>query len=327
MIAKMILPQLGGSPAVWNTSMMFLQVALLAGYAYEHGLQRLVPPRAQIVAHLCIVALSVLALPVAVSAKFGTPPIDNPVWWLLGVLLLSIGAPFVALSATAPLLQAWYVHLQRGEAEPKNPYVLYGASNLGSMIALLAYPLFIEPSWSLPHQSQIWMALYECFFLLIAAAGIMVWRESSMALPETRVGNCHEIGWRRRLRWTLLAAMPSSLMLGTSTYIANDIASVPLFWVIPLALYLLTFIISFQEKPAISRESALRWQMIFAAIAAVLLCVMAVPLFLKLLIFLGALFFGTLICHQALAEDRPHESRLTEFYLLISAGGVLGGVF
>ena len=327
MIAKMILPQLGGSPAVWNTSMMFFQIALLAGYAYAHGLQRLVPPRAQIVAHLSIVALSALVLPVAVSGQFGTPPVDNPVWWLLGVLLLSIGAPFVALSATAPLLQAWYVHLQQGEAEPKNPYVLYGASNLGSMLALLAYPLFVEPSWTLSHQSQIWTVLYECFFLLIAAAGIMVWRQGSIALPAIHTGDSQRIGWHRRLRWVLLAAVPSSLMLGASTYIANDIASVPLFWVIPLALYLLTFVISFQERPAISRESALRWQMIFASLAAVVLCVMGVALMLKLLVFLGALFFGALICHQGLAEDRPHESRLTEFYLLMSAGGVLGGVF
>lgn len=327
MIAKMILPQLGGSPAVWNTSMMFFQIALLAGYAYAHGLQRLAPPRIQIVAHLSVIALSALVLPVAVSAKFGAPPIDNPVWWLLGVLLISIGAPFAALSATAPLLQAWYVHLQQGEAQPKNPYVLYGASNLGSMLALLAYPLFVEPSWTLSHQAQIWTVLYQCFFLLIAVSGFMVWRLGAIALQTVHAGPGHAIDWRRRLGWVLLAAVPSSLMLGTSTYIANDIASVPLFWVIPLALYLLTFVISFQEKPVISRESGLRWQMIFAAIAAALLCMMAVPLVLKLLIFLGALFFGALICHQALAEDRPHESRLTEFYLLISAGGVLGGVF
>ena len=327
MIAKMILPQLGGSPAVWNTSMMFFQIALLAGYAYAHGLQRLVPPRVQIIAHLSVVALSALVLPVAVSAKFGAPPVDNPIWWLLGVLLLSIGAPFAALSATAPLLQAWYVNLQRDEVQPKNPYVLYAASNLGSMMALLAYPLLVEPSWTLSHQSQIWTVLYECFFLLIAASGIMVWRLGSIPLQVLHTSPSHAIGWRRRLSWVLLAAVPSSLMLGTSTYIANDIASVPLFWVIPLALYLLTFVISFQEKPFISRESGLRWQMIFAAIAAALLCMMVVPLVLKLLIFLGTLFFGALICHQALAEDRPHESRLTEFYLLISAGGVLGGVF
>jgi hypothetical protein len=327
MIAKMILPQLGGSPAVWNTSMMFFQIALLAGYAYAHGLQRLVPPRAQIVVHLSVVALSALVLPLAVNSVFGAPPVDNPIWWLLGELLLSIGAPFAALSATAPLLQAWYVHLQRDAAQPKNPYVLYGASNLGSMMALLAYPLFVEPSWTLSHQSQIWTVLYELFFLLIAAAGITIWRLGNIPLQTAHAYPGRAISWRRRAGWIVLAAIPSSLMLGTSTYIANDIASVPLFWVIPLALYLLTFVISFQEKPVISRESGLRWQMIFAAIAAALLCITIITLVLNLLVFLGALFFGALICHQALAEDRPHESRLTEFYLLISVGGVLGGIF
>jgi len=244
----MILPQLGGSPAVWNTSMMFFQIALLAGYAYAHGLQRLVPPRIQIIAHLSVVALSALALPVAVSAKFGPPPVDNPIWWLLGVLLVSIGAPFAALSATAPLLQAWYVHLHRDETQPKNPYVLYGASNLGSMLALLAYPLFVEPTWTLSHQSQIWTLLYQCFFLLIAASAIMVWRLGAIPLQAIQARPAHAIDWRRRLGWVLLAAVPSSLMLGTSTYIANDIASVPLFWVVPLALYLLTFVIAFQER-------------------------------------------------------------------------------
>lgn len=327
MIAKMILPQLGGSPAVWNTSMMFFQIALLAGYAYAHGLQRLVPPRAQIAAHLSIVAMSALVLPVAVNAGFGPPPVDNPVWWLLGVLLLSIGAPFATLSATAPLLQAWYTHLQRDQAQPKSPYVLYGASNLGSMIALLTYPLLVEPSWTLSYQSQIWTILYALFFLLIGAAGIAVWRVGGIPLPAVHRHAAHRIDLRDRARWVLLAAIPSSLMLGTTTYIANDIASVPLFWVIPLALYLLTFVISFQERPILSRESALRWQMIFAVLAGATLCLTAVILALNFLAFLGALFFGALVCHQALAASRPHESRLTEFYLLVSAGGVLGGVF
>src|ERR1700744_260429 len=136
-----MLPQLGGSPAVWNTSMMFFQAALLAGYAYAHGLQRLLPVRAQIVTHLTILAVSALVLPVSVSGLLGPPPVDNPVWWLLGVLSVSIGAPFAALSSTAPLLQAWYVHLHSSSAQKENPYVLYGASNLGRMLALLSYPL------------------------------------------------------------------------------------------------------------------------------------------------------------------------------------------
>jgi SAM-dependent methyltransferase len=195
------------------------------------------------------------------------------------------------------------------------------------MLALLAYPLFVEPSWSLPRQSQNWTILYALFFVLIAAAGLKIWRLGALPLQAVHAHPGDAVTWRRRLGWLLLAAMPSSLMLGTSTYIANDIASVPLFWVVPLALYLLTFVISFQDKPVIPYASALRWQMVFAAMAGVLLCLPTVILMLNLMVFLGALFFGALICHQTLALDRPHESRLTEFYLLIAAGGVLGGIF
>jgi hypothetical protein len=209
MIAKMILPLLGGSPAVWNTSMMFFQTALLAGYAYAHGLQRLLPVRAQIVVHLTLLAASALVLPVSVSGLLGPPPVDNPVWWLLGVLTLSIGAPFATLSSTAPLLQAWYVHLNNSEARKRNPYVLYGASNLGSMLALLAYPLFVEPSWALSKQSVIWTFQYLAFFALTAAIAAMVWRAGDNAAVAALPTSIRRTEWRRKLRWVLLAAAPS----------------------------------------------------------------------------------------------------------------------
>lgn len=326
MIAKMILPLLGGSPAVWNTSMLFFQVALLIGYLYAHLLQRFLAVRQQIACHLLVLAASALSLPLSVSNAFGPPPAAAPVWWLLGVLLASIGAPFTALSATTPLLQAWFVKTRQGTDQSRNPYALYVASNLGSMLALLAYPTLAEPLMPLSGQSRSWAIVYGLFFLVIFLVAITTGRKGTFD-PTPAKHAAAPISGRQRLIWILLAAGPSSLMLGTTTYIANDVASVPLFWVIPLALYLVTFIIAFQDKPAIPRAMALRWQALFAVLAACVLCVTSTTLPVHLLVFLGATFFGALICHHALAAGRPDESRLTEFYLLIAMGGVVGGIF
>ena len=176
MIARMVLPRLGGSSAVWNTSLAFFQAALLAGYAYAHALQRLASIRAQMATHIVVLVLAALALPLRISEMFGPPSLDQPAFWLLGVLAVSVGAPFAALSATAPLLQAWFGRLDWGLGGGRNPYVLYAASNLGSLLALLAYPFILQPLTGLGVQTAIWSGGYAVFALLICALVGIAWR-------------------------------------------------------------------------------------------------------------------------------------------------------
>ncbi len=329
MIAKMILPLLGGSPAVWNVCMAFFQGALLAGYLYAHLVQRLARVRTQILIHLGLLGVAAFFLPVGVTGLFGSPAVGSPIVWLLSVLPLSVGLPFAVLSSTAPLLQAWYAKALDGAPQAQNPYILYGASNLGSLLALLAYPVAVEPLLALPEQTLLWAFVYAAFCGLIAITGAYVWnaRHQGVARIAADIENVPAITWRQRVSWVLLAAAPSSLMLGATTYISNDVASVPLFWVVPLALYLLTFVIAFQARPIINRERALLWQMVFVALAAAVLCINTTSLFAHFMLYLGAFFFSALVCHHRLAADRPHPRHLTEFYLLISLGGVLGGMF
>jgi predicted O-methyltransferase YrrM len=330
MVAKMILPLLGGSPAVWNTCMAFFQIALLAGYLYAHLLQRFLPAKVQALAHLCLLVGVALFLPVTVTGSFGAAPVGAPVGWLLGVLLVSIGVPFAALSATAPLLQAWYGRALSGQPGAQNPYILYAASNLGSVLALIAYPAAIEPLLALTSQTFAWDGVYVVFCLLMVAVGFYVCRDDpkeTAPQPVSHAAGHQEIKWSARIAWILLAAGPSSLMLGVTTYISNDVASVPLFWVIPLALYLLTFVIAFQAQPLFAPDRALAWQGACVAAAAALLCLYSNNLLLHLAAYLGAFFFTALVCHQRLAASRPHPAQLTEFYLFISLGGVLGGTF
>jgi SAM-dependent methyltransferase len=333
MIAKMVLPQLGGSPAVWNACMAFFQAALLAGYLYAHLLQQLPRISSQIVTHLALLAAASLVLPFGIDGAFGAPGVGAPVVWLLKVLTLSIGAPFAILSASAPLLQAWYVRSAVQASEAGNPYILYSASNLGSMLALLSYPTIVEPSLSVHSQSTGWSLGYFGFGVLMATIGMVVWRKTlpapvgaTQSIGAASVANA-EPSWRARLQWLALAAVPSSLMLGATTYISDDVASVPFLWVIPLALYLLTFIVSFQAEPAISNERALLWQVVFVTMAAALLCISTSSLATHLFVYTGAFFFSALVCHRRLADSRPDARHLTEFYLCLSAGGVLGGMF
>ena len=188
MVAKMILPLLGGSPAVWNVCMAFFQTMLLAGYGYAHLLQRVLATRLQLLAHLAMLAMAALFLPIAVTAAFGAPPAAAPVGWLLGILLVSVGLPFAALSATAPLLQAWYAAALQGGPETRNPYILYGASNLGSLLALLAYPILIEPQFALPQQTILWAGIYALFCALIVATGACLWQaaQARIAIAPSR---------------------------------------------------------------------------------------------------------------------------------------------
>lgn len=326
MAAKLILPLLGGSPAVWNTSLAFFQIALLAGYGYAHALQRLRSLRAHAATHLALLALAGAVLPLRVTSLFGQPSSDHPIAWLLAVLTVSLGAPFAILSATAPLIQAWYARVIDSD-EGREPYVLYAASNLGSLLALLAYPIAVEPTLTLQAQRLGWSLGYGLFVLLIAVTALGVARAPAVAAAAGHEAPSRPLGWMERLRWIALAAIPSSLMQGVTSHITTDVASAPFLWVVPLALYLLTFVIAFQARPAIPAGVTLVLQAAFVSACAAILPFSALHIGLQFAVHLGAFFFTALMCHQTLVARRPEAARLTEFYLWMSVGGVVGGGF
>ncbi|MEA2241615.1 MAG: hypothetical protein QOD24_1171, partial [Solirubrobacteraceae bacterium] len=351
MFAKFVLPLFGSTPAVWNTSMLFFQTTLLAGYLYAHESTRRVGVRRQAVVHLGVVLLPLLVLPVAVPDGWIPPADSNPVPWLLGLLAVAVGLPFFVVSTTAPLLQRWLVATDHPAAA--DPYFLYRASNLGSVLGLLSYPLVVEPSMRLAEQGRLWSAGYGLLVLLVFACAVVVWRSprgsadggagedvgaapatSSSAVPAASQGSTDQPTLTRRLRWVGLAFVPSSLMLGVTTMITTDIAPIPLLWALPLSLYLTSFILVFAPG---SRSDRLRRAMVFALPAVVLLISMILllqvrgPLWISLWVMvpihLAGFFVVAVVCHGELARDRPPARWLTEFYLLISLGGALGGVF
>ena len=326
MVAKMVLPLLGGGPNVWNTAMMFFQATLLAGYAYAHLATRVLSLRRQILVHVAILAAAFVSLPVAVAE---VPAIEGaPALWLLGLLAVSIGLPFFAVSATAPLLQRWFG--QTSHPHARDPYFRYGASNLGSILALLGYPLLIEPLLRAGQQSWIWTGGYSALGGLILLCGFWMLRSAgpaAAAAAQTAAPVADErVSWGRRLHWTALAFAPSSLLLGVTAYLTTDVAAVPLLWVLPLVLYLLTYVLIFARKPPLRH----RWMV---AIQPYVLCVAFIALPLKgdfltaLGVHLSVFFVTAMVCHGELVKRRPGAGRLTEFYLFMAFGGMLGGVF
>lgn len=327
MTTKLVLPLLGGSPSVWNTAMVFFQAALLAGYLYAHLLQRIPSIRLQATIHLSLLAAAALFLPLSITQALGDPDPSAPIGWLLGALALSVGAPFAVLSATAPLLQAWYARVRAGRPDGANPYVLYAASNLGSFLALLAYPALIEPLASLSGQRWGWTVGYGVFAAILVGLLTLMPRTGGVVQARPTKERSPPIPWRRKAVLVLLAAAPSSLMLGVTTHLSTDVASAPFLWVAPLALYLLTFVIAFQAKPWIPLSITLLAQATFTVMIAALVGMTTGQWLTLLGLHLLGFFFTTLMCHQQMAARRPAPDRLTEFYLLLSLGGVLGGAF
>lgn len=323
LFARMVTPLLGGTPAVWNASMAFFQAALLLGYLYAHLLVRVKDLRLQAGIHIGVLALAWLVLPVQVTDALGPPSSENPAFWLLGVLALSVGAPFAAASATAPLLQAWFARTGRPDAG--DPYYLYAASNLGSFAGLLAYPILIEPFLGAQAQSQAWSSGYVLVAALIIFAAAAAISANGQA-PVREASTSPPPSVRLRLYWLAAAAVPSALVIGVTQHIATDVASAPMLWVIPLALYLVTFVIAFMKGGEKIEPATL-------AVHPIALALMVMSYHasgnwaLSIGGILGGFFFSALICHHALARTRPDASRLTEFYLHVSLGGVLGGAF
>ena len=359
MFARFVLPLLGSTPAVWTASMLFFQTALLAGYLYAHESTRRLGVRRQAGLHVGLLALPLLVLPIGVPDGWIPPAEGNPVPWLLGLLAIAVGLPFFIVSSTAPLLQRWLAATDHAAAA--DPYFLYRASNLGSVLGLLAYPLAIEPGLRLAEQGWVWSLGYGLLAALILACVVALWRspmapggDAAMASsapaaepgrravpaadpeqaadpePAADSASATRPSRARRLRWIGLAFVPSSLMLGVTTFITTDVAPIPLLWAIPLSLYLGSFILVF--APGARALRLHRW-MVFALPGVVLLLSILLLLDVPelLLVFvplhLGGFFVAALVCHGELAQDRPPARHLTEFYLLVAVGGALGGLF
>jgi len=325
MAVRMVLPSAGGSPATWNTAQVLFQLLLLAGYLYAHGVARLADLRLGVGVHLAVLLAALAALPVALPAHWSLEAIAaSPVPGVLALLAISAGLPFFAVATTAPLLQSWFSRTRHGHAH--DPYFLYSASNLGGLVALLGYPLLLEPALGLAQQAALWAIGYAALLVLVAAAGVSLLRRPGPA-PDAAPGSdaAARPSPATRVRWLLLAFAPSSLMLGVTLHISTDVAATPLLWVIPLALYLASWVITFARAPLLRHAWMLRAQPALVAALAVFFDVRALlPAFA---LHLGAFFACAMVCHGELARTRPRAARLTEFYLWLSLGGVLGGAF
>jgi hypothetical protein len=320
MVSKMILPHLGGSPSVWNTCMCFFQAMLLLGYAYAHWLATRFGGVAQAAIHIAVLAAAALFLPFDLTTQ--VPPTEgSPVPWLITRLATTVGPPFFAISATAPLLQRWFSRTDHPAAG--DPYFLYAASNAGSLLALLAYPLIVEPAMPLWQQSRDWS--FGLGLLALGIAFCWVGYRGRMITAPVMAEAAPRPSAAERLRWVAYAFVPSSLLLAVTAYITTDLASAPLFWVVPLALYLATFIIAFSRRPLLPHRLML-WLQPLLIIPVVILAIGVHSVWL-LLLHLASFFVIAMVCHGELARSRPAVRDLTEFYLWISLGGVLGGLF
>ena len=328
MFTRMVLPQLGGSPSVWSVAMVFFQSMLLAGYAYAHGLTTLRNRYAAVAMHLALLLAAALTLPLAIYQGWGNPPGTAAApFWLLGLFAVSIGLPFFALAANNPLLQAWFV--RTGHRDAHDPYFLYAASNVGSFLALLSYPVLFEPIFTLHAQNRMWSIGFVLLIVLIAACGLLMLRVPARMARKTKRSRFEpKPGWPTIGRWVFIAAVPSGLLVAVTAYISTDVAAAPLLWVIPLSLYLLTWIIVFQRWPPISQQIALRLQPIaIAGIVVLSLFTIRIGLFVSLAAHLIAFFVIALACHGELARTRPAARYLTTFYVALSFGGMVGGLF
>ncbi len=332
MYARYLLPRLGSAPSVWNTALVFYQAALLAGYAYAHVATKWLGVRRQAVLHLALLALPFLFLPIGLAADALPPTSGSPAPWVLVTMATTVGVPFFVVSATSPLLQRWFSEL--GHQTSHDPYFLYAASNVGSMVGLFAYPLLIEPSLTLKAQSNLWTGSYLLLVALMAASAFALWRRNGAKAadptpePASASDRLASPTPLRKARWVMLAFVPSSLMMGVTTFIATDVASIPLLWAIPLALYLLTFTIAFSKRRFVPHHAmVLATPPLLLAGLVAMVGPVANPVWLLVTVGLLGFFVSSLACHGELAADRPSPEHLTEFFLLTSLGGVLGGAF
>ena len=324
LLGKYILPWFGGSPAVWTSCMLFFQIMLLAGYGYAHLLAVRLPVRRQALLHGFLILVAVLTLPVVPSGTWKPEPGASPVLSIMGLLAVSVGPTYLLLSATGPLLQSWFPHTKPGAS----PYPLYALSNLGSLLAVPAFPLLIEPALTINQQSRLWSWWYGLFSVLtvVCAAGIFrLGRAAAAGIARHATGSPRPSAGRRLL-WLALAACGSVNLLATTNQICQDVAVVPLLWILPLGIYLLTFILCFQRRPWYARG-------VFAVVLAPALFQACVVLFqgvfldvrLQIASYALTLFACCMVCHGEMVRLKPAVEHLTSFYLVIALGGALGG--
>jgi len=325
-IAKIILPWFGGSAAVWNTCMLFFQAALLGGYTYAHLIYEKLPSRKQSLTHITLLAVSLLTLPILPGARWKPEGTENPALLILGLLAVTIGLPYFLLSTTGPLLQAWYARANEGAV----PYRLFALSNFASLLALVSYPLYVEPTLDSTRQAWIWSGAYAVFVLV---CGGVAWRVREDIRPAQTEDEAAAMelppALSRRMLWVGLAACPSVLLLSVTTHLTQDIASIPFLWIVPLVLYLLSFILTFET-------SKIYWRWFWMLLLAAALFGMVwidkegapdITMIQRIAACSGAKFVCFMVCHGELASLKPHPRYLTSFYVSLSVGGALGGLF
>jgi SAM-dependent methyltransferase len=323
--AKMVLPKLGGSPGVWSVAMVFFQTVLLAGYGYAHWLTSRFPQRRAALIHIAVMAaVLVAALPIGIAAGFERPPQSGQMLWLVALFGASVGLPFFAVAANGPLLQAWFA--RTGHDHAADPYFLYAASNLGSFLALIAYPIAVEPFLPLSLQASAWAWGFGLLLAGVAACAGLCRQDLSIQREATAAPA--PITLERKLVWALFAFVPSGLLVSVTAHISTDVAAAPLLWIAPLALFLLTFVIVFQRKPWLRHDWMLKTQLLLGV--ALVACLGLQPNFgwgFQLALHLCVFFVTAMVAHGELAQRRPDPANLTQFYLWMSVGGVLGGLF
>jgi len=326
-IARYILPSFGGTPAVWTACMMFFQVALFCGYLYAHLLATRVPANRQYQLHVVFLGLSLLLLPIAPPDGWSPSPTGEPSLQILALLGVVVGVPFVLISASAQLLQHWFAGANPG----KSPFRLYALSNLGSLVALLSYPTLVEPSLTLRMQSWTWSVLYVLLAASIMYCGVLFSRSPATSNTGSGESESSPVPWSDRVLWMALAACGTTLLLAMTNLICQDVAVVPFLWILPLALYLISYIIAFDKDAWYDRRV---WVSLLVVSLPPLLYLMfnqyadvSVSLAFQLVIYCAVLFVSCMVCHGELARRRSAAPQLTTFYLYVALGGALGGIF
>jgi SAM-dependent methyltransferase len=322
-IAKVILPWFGGSAAVWTLCILFFQVVLLLGYLYAHWSIRILPPKKQVLFHVILLGLSLLTLPIIPGSRWKPTGPEDPTARILALLAVSVGLPYFLLSTTSPLLQAWYSRTFKGSV----PYRLFALSNAGSMLALLSYPVIVEPLLAVRWQALGWSLFYLVFTALCGAVALRS-RDGGEVCAETADGEPGP-GWGLRFLWTVLPACASALFMSVTNHLTQNVAAIPFLWVLPLTLYLLSFILCFSGERRYWRKfylllivpgiAAMSWLLLMGQENASFKIMMPV--------FAGGLFVCCMVCHGELARLAPHPRHLTSYYLMISLGGAVGGLF
>ncbi len=327
MIGKMILPWFGGSAAVWSTCLLFFQAALLAGYLYAHWSTRSLKPRYQAILHVALMAASLALLPILPSPFWKPQHAGDPSGRILLLLTVTIGLPYILLSTTSPLLQAWYVASKPGSI----PYRLFALSNFGSLLALISYPALFEPLFTTHTQGYGWSWIYAVFVLICAIVALAALRagRQPQATSHSDDPETPAPAWKLRLLWTALAACSTALLLAITNHMSQNVAPIPFLWVLPLGLYLITFILCFERERVYHRA-------VFLPLLAITLGGAAFTIYYNegnpnirwaIPIFAAALFICCMVCHGELVRLKPDPRHLTFFYMMISLGGALGGVF